>query len=240
MNSGKVLPNFRKWCEDVIGLDIGDQTPVNEMHVPDPPNVNEAFNEEVKNHCAVVTTDDAERIFHSHGHSLQEIYALRHGRLDRVVDTVVYPRNHEDVEHIVRLASQHNVVIIPYGGGTNVTHALLLQNEETRTIVSIDMSKMNHVKMVDRENMVALVEAGVGGKDLERELERYGVGAGMEPDSYEFSTLGGWISTRASGMKKNRYGNIEDIVITLKVVTPQGTWVRPRSAPRISTGPELN
>jgi len=165
---------------------------------------------------------------------------LRHGRLARVVDTVVYPRNHDDVEHIVRLASQHNVVLMPYGGGTNVTHALLLPNEETRPIVSIDMAKMNHVKMVDRENMVALVEAGIGGKDLERELERYGVGAGHEPDSYEFSTLGGWISTRASGMKKNRYGNIEDIVITLKVVTPQGTWVRPCSAPRISTGPELN
>jgi alkyldihydroxyacetonephosphate synthase len=87
-------------------------------------------------------------------------------------------------------------------------------------IVAIDMSKMNHVKMVDRENMTAHVEAGITGKDLEKELERYGVCSGHEPDSMEFSTLGGWISTRASGMKKNRYGNIEDIVITLKVVTP--------------------
>lgn len=220
MNSGKVLPNFRKWCEDTIGLDIGDETPVAEMFTPDPPNKNKAFLKEVKDHCAVVVSDDDERIFHSHGHSLQEIYALRHGRLDRVVDSVVYPRNHDDVEHIVRLAVKHNVALIPYGGGTNVTHALLLPNEEKRSIVSVDMSKMNHIKMVDRENMVALVETGVGGKDLEKELERYGVTAGMEPDSYEFSTLGGWISTRASGMKKNRYGNIEDIVVTLKIVTP--------------------
>lgn len=129
---------------------------------------------------------------------------------------------------------------MPYGGGTNVTHALLLTNEDRRCIVSVDMSKMRKIKMVDRENMVALVETGIGGKDLEAELERYGVCSGMEPDSYEFSTLGGWISTRASGMKKNRYGNIEDIVITLKIVTPNGTWVRPCAAPRISTGPELN
>jgi alkyldihydroxyacetonephosphate synthase len=132
----------------------------------------------------------------------------------------IYPRSHDDVENIVRLAAKYNVVLIPYGGGTNVTHALLVNEGDGRMIVAIDMSKMNHVKMVDRENMTAHVEAGITGKDLEKELERYGVCSGHEPDSMEFSTLGGWISTRASGMKKNRYGNIEDIVITLKVVTP--------------------
>lgn len=81
---------------------------------------------------------------------------------------------------------------------------------------------MNHVKYVDRKNMTALVEAGIIGKDLEKELSRYGVCCGHEPDSIEFSTLGGWISTKASGMKKNKYGNIEDIILTLKVVTPTG------------------
>lgn len=70
--------------------------------------------------------------------------------------------------------------------------------------------------------MTALVEAGIIGKDLEKELSRYGVCCGHEPDSIEFSTLGGWISTKASGMKKNKYGNIEDIILTLKVVTPTG------------------
>ena len=90
-------------------------------------------------------------------------------------------------------------------------------------IVSVDMSRMNHVRWVDRKNMTALVETGITGKDLEKELSRYGVVCGHEPDSVEFSTLGGWISTRASGMKKNRYGNIEDIVLSVKVVTPTGT-----------------
>lgn len=61
--------------------------------------------------------------------------------------------------------------------------------------------------------MTALVEAGILGQDLEKELSRYGVTCGHEPDSHEFSTMGGWISTRASGMKKNRYGNIEDVVL---------------------------
>jgi len=79
-------------------------------------------------------------------------------------------------------------------------------------IVSLDMSRMNRIKWVDKINMMACIEAGIMGQDLERELKNYGVVIGHEPDSVEFSTLGGWISTRASGMKKNVYGNIEDIV----------------------------
>ena len=90
-------------------------------------------------------------------------------------------------------------------------------------IVSVDTSRLNHVRWVDRKNMTALVETGITGKDLEKELSRYGVVCGHEPDSVEFSSLGGWISTRASGMKKNRYGNIEDIILSVKVVTPTGT-----------------
>lgn len=99
---------------------------------------------------------------------------------------------------------------------------------------------MNHVRYVDRKNMTALVEAGIIGKDLEKELSRYGVTCGHEPDSIEFSTLGGWISTKASGMKKNRYGNIEDIVLSIKIVTPRGTITQEIDYPRVSSGPDLN
>lgn len=88
--------------------------------------------------------------------------------------------------------------------------------------------------------MSACVEAGIVGKDLENELAKYGVMCGHEPDSVEFSTLGGWISTRASGMKKNKYGNIDDIIVTIKVVTPIGTFERSQQSPRISSGPDLN
>jgi alkyldihydroxyacetonephosphate synthase len=112
----------------------------------------------------------------------------------------------------VKLANKHNVALIPYGGGTNVTNSLLLSPKEKRMIVSVDMARMNRVRNVNLENMTATVEAGIIGVDLEKELEKYGVCCGHEPDSVEFSTLGGWISTRASGMKKNIYGNIEDIV----------------------------
>lgn len=140
----------------------------------------------------------------------------------------------------MQLAVKHDVCLIPYGGGTNVTWALRCRKEEPRMIVSVDVNRMNHVKWVDRKNMCASVECGIIGKDMERELNRYGVLCGHEPDSFEFSSLGGWISTRASGMKKNRYGNIEDIVLQVKVVTPTGTYTKSLDYPRISSGPDIN
>jgi alkyldihydroxyacetonephosphate synthase len=87
---------------------------------------------------------------------------------------------------------------------------------------------------------MACIQAGVMGTDLERQLKAYGVVLGHEPDSHEFSTLGGWISTRASGMKKNTYGNIEDIVVNITIVTPKGTYQKSSLWPRISNGPDLN
>lgn len=114
------------------------------------------------------------------------------------------------------MANNHNVILIPYGGGTNVTQALYLRNghksQEGRMIVSLDMSRMNKIVWIDKDNMIACVQAGIRGQDMERDLKLSGYLSGHEPDSSEFSTLGGWVSTRASGMKKNTYGNIEEIV----------------------------
>jgi alkyldihydroxyacetonephosphate synthase len=149
---------------------------------------------------------------HSHGATLEEVSALRYGEFKRYADMVVYPFTTEHCEKLVKLAVKHNVCLVPYGGGTNVTKALKLPAEDTRMIVSVDMGRMTAVKWVDKENRMACIQAGVMGSDLERSLKPYGVVLGHEPDSYEFSTLGGWISTRASGMKKNTYGNIEDVV----------------------------
>lgn len=153
---------------------------------------------------------------------------------------MIYPDNTKHVERIVMLADKYNVNIVPYGGGTNVTQALMLDENEKRMIVSLDMTRMKRIKWVDRANMTACIEAGIIGTDLERELRKYDVVLGHEPDSIEFSSLGGWISTKASGMKKNEYGNIEDIVQAITLVTPTGTFTRYNQCPRVSHGPELN
>lgn len=159
---------------------------------------------------------------------MREVFNLRYHKFERCVDVVVYPQTKEQVQFIITAANTHNVVIIPYGGGTNVTQALYLKkgykSQDGRMIVSLDMSRMNKVLWIDKDNMMACVQAGIRGQDLERDLKLSGYVSGHEPDSSEFSTLGGWVSTRASGMKKNTYGNIEQIVESITLVTPTGTF----------------
>ena len=239
----KRLLAFKKWAEDELGLDTNNQTPPQAKIPAFASIINQAFLDDLKASLdthAEFSLDDGQRIHHSHGHTLQEIYALRHGQFPRIVDLVIFVSSHEQVEKLVPLLVKHNVVTIPYGGGTNVTQALLCNSEEKRMIVSLDTTRMNHVKWVDRRNLMACVESGILGQDLEKELNRYGLVCGHEPDSVEFSSLGGWISTRASGMKKNRYGNIDDILINVKIVTPQGVFTKGQDCPRVSSGPDLN
>jgi len=130
--------------------------------------------------------------------------------------------------------------IVPYGGGTSVTYGLLIPKGETRMVLSMDMHLMDKIKWVDKDNMTACIETGIQGKVLQEKLAAMGLTMGHEPDSGEFSTLGGWISTRASGMKKNKYGNIDDLLVNARVVTPVGVLQRDTLVPRISCGPDIN
>lgn len=182
------------------------------------------------------TTDDDERRRHGHGHTQEEIFALRYGRLGRVPDAVVYPSSEEQVVGLVALAGSEGVSLIPFGGGTNVTEALRCPMADPRPIVSVDMRRMNRILEIDRENRTARIEAGAVGRRLTAALAALGYTLGHEPDSVEFSTLGGWIATRASGMKKNRYGNIEDIVLDVRMVTPSGVLGGRPQNPRESVG----
>jgi alkyldihydroxyacetonephosphate synthase len=104
---------------------------------------NEAFLAALGKNCSKISFTDEDRAFHAHGHSCQEIFNLRQGSFARVPDVVIWPGSHQQVENLVQLASTHNVVIIPYGGGTTVTHALLPPVHEKRMIVSLDM---HHVR----------------------------------------------------------------------------------------------
>ena len=234
------FPKLRPWAEQNMGIDIEYTSPANKTPQEfTEPIKNSKFLESIAGHYYKITFDGKERLFHSHGHTGEDIYRLRYGKFDRIVDAVIWPSKHEEVEHIVKQANEHNVVIIPYGGGTSVSGAVEPPKEETRMIISIDMHEMNHIKWIDYESMLASIECGIIGKDLDAKLAKLGLCLGHEPDSSEFSSLGGWISTRASGMKKNIYGNIEDLVVNVKVVTPSGTYEKGCNVPRISSGPDI-
>ncbi|KAG2459645.1 ADAS protein, partial [Polypterus senegalus] len=113
------------------------------------------------------------------------------------------------------------------GGGTSPPPVLLVLDP-------------NRILWIDEKNLTAHVEAGIIGQDLERLLNVSGYCTGHEPDSMEFSTLGGWVATRASGMKKNIYGNIEDLVVHIRMVTPRGVIEKSCQGPRMSTGPDVH
>lgn len=181
-----------------------------------------------------------DRLVRSHGQTLHDIYSLRRGGFKRIPDIVVWPKCHKDVELVVKLANKYDVALIPFGGGTSVSGAASCPQNEIRCMVALDTSQMNRMLWLDKANLVVCFEAGVIGQDMENELKKVGLTVGHEPDSYEFSSLGGWVATRASGMKKNVYGNIEDLVVRVKMVTSKGTLERNVSAPRVSCGPDFN
>lgn len=177
MYSGYDLPNFFPWVVKNVAINYENQKiQQEEMEIDAPMNVNHKFLQELeeKKCFSKRTFLKWERIMHSHGASLREIFALRYNRFERYVDVVVYPQSTEHVEQIIQLASTHNVIIVPYGGGTNVTQALYIKKDEetknTRMIVSMDMSRMNKIVWIDKDNMIALVQAGIRGQDLERDL----------------------------------------------------------------------
>ncbi|XP_048201142.1 alkyldihydroxyacetonephosphate synthase, peroxisomal [Perognathus longimembris pacificus] len=241
--SGMVLPSFKEWVQTNLGVHwehrSTSKASLNPSDVP-PSNVNEDFLHELKELNISYSQEADDRVFRAHGHCLHEMFLLREGMFERIPDIVVWPMCHDDVVKIVNLACKYNLCIIPIGGGTSVSYGLMCPADETRTIISLDTSQMNRILWVDENNLTAHVEAGITGQELERQLKESGYCTGHEPDSLEFSTLGGWISTRASGMKKNIYGNIEDLVVHMKVVTPRGVIEKSSQGPRMSTGPDIH
>uniref|UniRef100_A0A8C3F7F2 Alkylglycerone-phosphate synthase n=1 Tax=Chrysemys picta bellii TaxID=8478 RepID=A0A8C3F7F2_CHRPI len=214
--SGMVLPVLKEWMEKTLGASlehkITSRAFLNTSDVP-PSIVNEEFLQDLRATKISYSQEAEDRVFRAHGHCLHEIFVLREGMFKRIPDIVIWPGCHDDVVKIVELACKHNLCIIPFGGGTSVSSALECPADERRTIVSLDTSQM---------------------------LGESGYCTGHEPDSMEFSSLGGWVATRASGMKKNIYGNIEDLVVHIKMVTPRGVIEKSCQVPRMSTGPDIH
>jgi alkyldihydroxyacetonephosphate synthase len=240
--AGQPLPNLLPWMRGVMEVDLR----ADDRHAPHfPPAIpepvrNAGLETELAGYLRPdqISLDGIQRLRRGHGHTQEEVYNLKHGHWKRIPDLVTFPESDEEVAQLVESAIRHGAVLIPYGGGTNVTDALRCPENEQRTIVSVDMKRMNRIRWIDPVNRLACIEAGAVGRHIVSQLAEHGLMMGHEPDSIEFSTLGGWIATRASGMKKNRYGNIEDIVMDLTAVTAHGALERRQVAPRESVGLE--
>jgi alkyldihydroxyacetonephosphate synthase len=179
-----------------------------------------------------------ERVIHAYGKGFRDLFRMRRGLADGAPDLVLYPENEPDVLRTLRAAARHDVVIIPFGGGSNIA-GCLERSESRRMVVSLDMRRMRRVLEVDTESFTARIEAGAFGPDLEEQLNAHGLTLGHFPDSFLHSTLGGWIATRSAGMQSDKYGKIEDMVIALRMVTPVGVLAT-RTVPKSSNGIDVN
>jgi alkyldihydroxyacetonephosphate synthase len=179
-----------------------------------------------------------ERLLHAYGKGFRDLFRMRRGMAEGAPDLVLYPENENDVLVTLRAAARHDVVIIPFGGGSNIA-GCLERSESRRIAVSLDMRRMRRVVHVDVESCTARIEAGVFGPDLEEQLNSFGLTLGHFPDSFLHSTLGGWIATRSAGMQSDKYGKIEDMVIALRMVTPVGVLAT-RIVPKSSNGIDVN
>ena len=185
-----------------------------------------------------IVDDKKSRLVHAAGKSFRDLWLMRHGQVQFAPDCVVYPDTEEDVALVVRAAHKHGVVLVPFGGGSNIAGCLVPSDRGGRMVVSLDMCRMHRVLEVDRYSLTARIQPGVYGQHLEDQLAEHGVTLGHFPDSFLHSTLGGWVATRSAGMQSDIYGKIEDMVISLRMVTPSGTIIT-RTVPKSSNSIDI-
>ncbi|MBB1511378.1 FAD-binding oxidoreductase [Tessaracoccus sp. MC1679] len=185
-----------------------------------------------------VQTDDETRVVHAFGKGVRDLLRVRSGLLGRIPDAVLYPGTQREVELLVDAAVAADAVLIPFGGGSNIVAALEAQPGETRQVLSVNLGRMSRVLEIDEVSGLAHIEAGVFGPDMEDQLKARGWTMGHHPDSFVWSTLGGWIATRSSGMQSDKYGDIADICRGLTMVMP-GQVLTLRPLPSSSSGPSV-
>ena len=191
-----------------------------------------------------VTTDDYPRLAVAYGKTGYDTLRLRQHKVDSLPDAVVYPSTHEEVQKIVTYCSEHHLPLYVYGGGSSVTMGV----EPTLGGISLDMRKrFNKVIEFNEVDQTITVQAGMSGPDLEKNLneavQRFGAKraytCGHFPQSFEYSSVGGWTVTRGAGQNSTYYGCITDIVLSQKYATPIGE-MQTSHYPRQATGPDLN
>mmetsp|Transcript_61887 Transcript_61887/g.147649 ORF Transcript_61887/g.147649 Transcript_61887/m.147649 type:complete len:1425 (+) Transcript_61887:1-4275(+) len=221
-------PLFQLWSfwEVELGIVLRVDGGTKEGLLPEVPELDPALKRNLQEDLlgVDVRTDAEARLRSGTGHGLADIWRLRTAQALRVPDAVVRPISENEVLRVLRLGANTGFAVVPVGGRTNVTSATECPDKSTdsRSFVALDMKGMSRVHWVNKEDGLAYVEAGITGSALKEALAKEGVTLGHEPDSMEFSTLGGWIATRASGMKRAKYGNIEDMVVEVRLATSEG------------------
>ncbi len=154
--------------------------------------------------------DAEDRLRHARGQSLPDWVALRSGRIGAFPDAVAYPASDGEIRSLLEFARAHRIRLIPYGGGTSVV-GQVNPIDDGVPCLTVDLSRLDRLLQLDEASWLATVQAGVRGPELEAQLAGHGYTLGHYPQSFEYSTLGGWIATRSTGQQSYYYGRIEDL-----------------------------
>lgn len=185
----------------------------------------------------LVNTDPGLRLLHARGQSLPDWVALRTGSVGVFPDGVARPVDEQQVLSLLAYAAAVGARVIPYGGGTSVVGHINPLPGET-PVLTINLRYLNRLKRLDTTSRLAIFGSGVSGPELEAQLRAAGYTLGHYPQSFELSTLGGWVVTRSSGQQSLRYGRIEDLFAGGTVLSPAGTLQLP-PFPASAAGPDL-
>jgi len=182
-----------------------------------------------------VTTGHRERALHTYGGHLLELLKALRGRFDNPPDAVAHPRDEDELLATLEWCDRRRYAAIPYGGGTSVVWGVQTPASRDASVV-IDMDHFNRVLEVDDVSLAANIQAGVFGPDLEDQLRPRGLTLRHFPQSFRWSTVGGWVATRAGGHYATNHTHIDDFVESARMLTPGGWW-ESRRLPGSGAGP---
>ena len=184
--------------------------------------------------------DSYERIFHSLGKSYYDVIRVRFNLIPEIVDGVIYPNSDLEIIDIIKYCKTKNIVVIPFGGGSSVVGGIeAFKHKNQKAILTLDLTQMNKLIELDTESNTATFQSGIYGPVLEKILNEKGYTLGHFPQSFEYSTLGGWIAAKGSGQQSGKYGKIERMIVSLRLITSEGT-LSTRKIPPNSMGIDLN
>ncbi len=185
--------------------------------------------------AAICVTDTHDRAVHSYGRSFRDRIRAFNRQFPNPPDVVAYPSDEAEVVAVLDWCSGQGYAAIAYGGGSSVVGGVE-PPEDAAGVVSIDLSRLDRVLEIDDVSRAARIQAGVYGPALEEQLRPHGFTLRHFPQSFEFSTLGGWIATRSGGHYATNQTHIDDFVESVRVVTPRGVW-ESRRLPGSGAGP---
>ena len=185
----------------------------------------------------LISTQAEDRLRHSRGQSIPDWLAMRSGDFGVFPDGVAFPETSDDVQELLQFAQNNNFNVIPYGGGTSVCGHITPEGGDT-PVITVSMVRMNSLMALDKESQIATFGAGTLGPDVEAQLGKQGFTLGHFPQSWELSTVGGWVASRSSGQQSLRYGRIEKLFAGGRIETLQGTLDIP-TFPASSAGPDM-